>query len=57
VVELIHKAMKVISAEQLWIIPDCGLKTRAWLETKAALHAMVDAAADLRQRAQVAVET
>ncbi len=48
-VDLIHKAMKVIPAKQLWINPDCGLKTRAWPETKAALKAMVDAAKELRE--------
>ncbi|MEO9023100.1 MAG: 5-methyltetrahydropteroyltriglutamate--homocysteine S-methyltransferase [Ginsengibacter sp.] len=48
-VDLIHKALKVIPAKQLWINPDCGLKTRAWPETKAALKAMVDAAKELRE--------
>lgn len=46
---LIEKAMKVIPAKQLWINPDCGLKTRAWPETKAALKAMIDAARELRE--------
>jgi 5-methyltetrahydropteroyltriglutamate--homocysteine methyltransferase len=48
-VALIIKAMKVIPAEQLWINPDCGLKTRHWEETKKALIEMVKAAKDLRQ--------
>jgi 5-methyltetrahydropteroyltriglutamate--homocysteine methyltransferase len=26
-----------LKPEQLWINPDCGLKTRQWPETKAAL--------------------
>ncbi|MEP6628163.1 MAG: 5-methyltetrahydropteroyltriglutamate--homocysteine S-methyltransferase [Ginsengibacter sp.] len=52
-VDLIHKAMKVIPAKQLWINPDCGLKTRAWPETKAALKAMVDAARELRASEKV----
>ncbi|HEY9361695.1 MAG TPA: 5-methyltetrahydropteroyltriglutamate--homocysteine S-methyltransferase, partial [Chitinophagaceae bacterium] len=46
---LIQKAMKVIPAKQLWINPDCGLKTRGWPETKAALKKMVDAAQELRK--------
>jgi 5-methyltetrahydropteroyltriglutamate--homocysteine methyltransferase len=55
-VDLIHKAMKVIPAKQLWINPDCGLKTRAWPETKAALKAMVDAAKQLREKVSKPVE-
>lgn len=47
--DLIHKARKVIPAKQLWVNPDCGLKTRAWPETKAALKAMVEAARELRK--------
>jgi len=53
---LIQKAMKVIPAKQLWINPDCGLKTRAWPETKAALKAMVDAAKELRKSVKQTVE-
>jgi 5-methyltetrahydropteroyltriglutamate--homocysteine methyltransferase len=52
---LIEKAMKVIPAKQLWINPDCGLKTRAWPETKAALKAMVDAARELRKEVKKTV--
>ena len=29
---LIHKALEVIPLAQLWINPDCGLKTRRWEE-------------------------
>lgn len=47
-VELLKKAKAVIPAEQLWVNPDCGLKTRAWPETEAALRSMVDAAKTLR---------
>ncbi|WP_166332429.1 5-methyltetrahydropteroyltriglutamate--homocysteine S-methyltransferase [Sphingobacterium chungjuense] len=47
-VELLRKAKDVVPAEQLWVNPDCGLKTRAWPETKAALESMVEAAKILR---------
>jgi len=47
-VELLRKAKAVVPAEQLWVNPDCGLKTRAWPETKAALESMVKAAKILR---------
>jgi 5-methyltetrahydropteroyltriglutamate--homocysteine methyltransferase len=47
-VALMEKARAVIPAEQLWVNPDCGLKTRAWPETRAALKEMVEAARELR---------
>lgn len=47
-VHLLRKAKEVVPAEQLWVNPDCGLKTRAWPETKAALESMVEAAKILR---------
>ncbi len=47
-VALMDKAKAVISADQLWVNPDCGLKTRHWDETKKALVEMVNAAKELR---------
>ncbi|HRQ19421.1 MAG TPA: 5-methyltetrahydropteroyltriglutamate--homocysteine S-methyltransferase, partial [Agriterribacter sp.] len=47
-IALMEKAIAVIPAEQLWVNPDCGLKTRHWEETKKALKAMVEAANALR---------
>jgi len=47
-VRLMEKAARRIPPERLWVNPDCGLKTRAWPETEAALANMV-AAARLRQ--------
>lgn len=41
---LLEKAKKVIPGDQLWVNPDCGLKTRHWDETKKALIEMVAAA-------------
>ncbi|NBO24602.1 MAG: 5-methyltetrahydropteroyltriglutamate--homocysteine S-methyltransferase, partial [Chlamydiae bacterium] len=46
--ELLKKASSVIKSEQIWVNPDCGLKTRAWPETKQALKQMVEAATSLR---------
>lgn len=46
---LLHKASQVIAPERLWINPDCGLKTRNWPETRAALANMVQAARWLRE--------
>ena len=50
-VGLMRKAAQRLPAERLWVNPDCGLKTRAWPETQAALEAMVRAARELRQAA------
>lgn len=47
-VKLLRKAARRIPAERLWVNPDCGLKTRAWPETEAALVNMVAAARQLR---------
>ncbi|OAT77510.1 5-methyltetrahydropteroyltriglutamate--homocysteine S-methyltransferase [Mangrovibacter phragmitis] len=46
---LLKKAARYIPAERLWVNPDCGLKTRGWQETRAALANMVEAARNLRQ--------
>lgn len=46
---LLHKALKVIPAERLWVNPDCGLKTRGWEETIAALKVMVDVTKSFRK--------
>jgi 5-methyltetrahydropteroyltriglutamate--homocysteine methyltransferase len=48
-VKLLRKAAQRIPAERLWVNPDCGLKTRAWPETEAALVNMVAAARELRK--------
>jgi len=45
---LLRKALETIPPERLWVNPDCGLKTRAWPETIAALQTMVAAAKTLR---------
>lgn len=46
---LLRKAADVIPSSQLWVNPDCGLKTRRWEEVKPALIAMVTAARTLRK--------
>ncbi|MBD9655369.1 5-methyltetrahydropteroyltriglutamate--homocysteine S-methyltransferase [Pseudomonas sp. PDM12] len=48
-VKLMRKAARRIPAERLWVNPDCGLKTRGWPETEAALVNMVAAARQLRR--------
>jgi len=46
---LIEKAIEVIPLENLWVNPDCGLKTRNWEETIPSLRNMVEAAKELRK--------
>ncbi|MEE8289302.1 MAG: 5-methyltetrahydropteroyltriglutamate--homocysteine S-methyltransferase [Nitrosomonadaceae bacterium] len=52
--ELLEKACLVINPQQLWVNPDCGLKTRGWPETVAALEKMVGAARLLRAKLEPA---
>ncbi|RID98960.1 5-methyltetrahydropteroyltriglutamate--homocysteine S-methyltransferase [Simplicispira hankyongi] len=49
ILRLMRKAVAVVPRENLWINPDCGLKTRGWPETRAALASMVGAAKVLRE--------
>lgn len=49
-VRLMSKAVQHVPLERLWVNPDCGLKTRAWPETEAALVNMVAAARQLRSQ-------
>ena len=37
---LLRKAVDVLSPEQVWVNPDCGLKTRRWEEVKPSLEHM-----------------
>ena len=46
----IAQMLQYLKPEQLWIDPDCGLKTRQWEETKAALANMVNAAKAFRAK-------
>jgi 5-methyltetrahydropteroyltriglutamate--homocysteine methyltransferase len=46
--DLLALARQRLSDVQLWINPDCGLKTRAWEEVRPALVNMVKAARQLR---------
>ncbi|MCJ1388768.1 methionine-synthesizing 5- methyltetrahydropteroyltriglutamate--homocysteine methyltransferase [Xylographa bjoerkii] len=46
----IEEMLQYLKPDQLWIDPDCGLKTRQWKETKAALINMVNAAKFYRQK-------
>ncbi|OOG66247.1 5-methyltetrahydropteroyltriglutamate--homocysteine S-methyltransferase [Rhodanobacter sp. B04] len=53
--DLLHKALDVLQPDQLWINPDCGLKTRGWPEVELALRHMVGAAQQLRSELKLLV--
>ncbi len=46
----IENRLQVLPAKQLWINPDCGLKTRKWEEVIPSLKNMVEATKDVRSR-------
>jgi len=55
-IQLLELARKRLADGQLWINPDCGLKTRRWEEVRPALVNMVRAARELRARRAEAAE-
>jgi 5-methyltetrahydropteroyltriglutamate--homocysteine methyltransferase len=48
---LLRLARERLADAQIWINPDCGLKTRKWEEVRPALVNMVAAAHELRASA------
>ncbi|MGM8891986.1 cobalamin-independent methionine synthase II family protein, partial [Psychrobacter sp. 1Y1] len=50
IVSLMEKAASKVAVEQLWINPDCGLKTRTWDEVEPALVNLVEATKILRRK-------
>jgi 5-methyltetrahydropteroyltriglutamate--homocysteine methyltransferase len=51
--DLLRRALRVLDAGQLWVNPDCGLKTRTWAEVEPALKAMIAAARQMRKEIQL----
>jgi 5-methyltetrahydropteroyltriglutamate--homocysteine methyltransferase len=54
---LLRGAATAVSADRLWVNPDCGLKTRGWEDVRPALAAMVAAARRLRDEGESALVT
>ncbi len=52
---LLEAALEVLRPEQVWVNPDCGLKTRGWAEVSAALRNMTAAAGAMRVKLGAAV--
>jgi len=53
---LLRRATEVLDPAQIWVNPDCGLKTRGWKEVLPSLTAMVLAAAMMRKDVQARAE-
>ncbi len=51
-VDLLEKAKVNLDERQIWVNPDCGLKTRGWAEVKPALQNMVEAAKIMRKNSK-----
>ncbi|RWS10232.1 5-methyltetrahydropteroyltriglutamate--homocysteine S-methyltransferase-like protein [Dinothrombium tinctorium] len=49
-VALLEKAVQLLPYQNIWVNPDCGLKTRGWEETEPSLRNMVEAAREMRKR-------
>ena len=50
VIKLLDTALASIPARQLWVNPDCGLKTRGYAETRASLRNILAATRAVRER-------
>ncbi|HLF18348.1 MAG TPA: 5-methyltetrahydropteroyltriglutamate--homocysteine S-methyltransferase [Candidatus Omnitrophota bacterium] len=48
--ELLDKAEEVLPVENIWVNPDCGLKTRQWDEVIPSLKNMVESAKTMREK-------
>ena len=53
VTDLLARALAEIPERQLWVNPDCGLKTRGYAETTASLSNIVEAALRVREGVRV----
>lgn len=49
VIDGLKRALEVFGPEQIYVYPDCGLKTRTWEETKQKLAVMVEGTRQVRQ--------
>ncbi|MDD5583918.1 MAG: 5-methyltetrahydropteroyltriglutamate--homocysteine S-methyltransferase [Candidatus Omnitrophica bacterium] len=47
---ILDKSIKIVGVRNVWINPDCGLKTRAWPEVETSLQRMVKIARIYRKK-------
>jgi 5-methyltetrahydropteroyltriglutamate--homocysteine methyltransferase len=50
--EILDKILRVLPIEQVWVNPDCGLKTRRWEEIQPALTNLVAAVHTVRAKVE-----
>ena len=55
IVDLLEHAADELPLRQVWVNPDCGLKTRGYAETVAALQNLVEATRRVSDRASISV--
>jgi 5-methyltetrahydropteroyltriglutamate--homocysteine methyltransferase len=53
IAELLDRAVAELPLRQVWVNPDCGLKTRGYDETVASLRNIIDATRQTRERVAV----
>ncbi len=51
--QLLHRAVAELPLRQIWVNPDCGLKTRGYDETVESLRNMIEATRAVRERVAV----
>ncbi len=49
----LRRVLKLLPPERLWILPDCGLKTRTVEESEAKLQVMVDAVREIKRELEI----
>jgi 5-methyltetrahydropteroyltriglutamate--homocysteine methyltransferase len=49
IADALRRATAAVPADRLWVNPDCGLKTRGYVEVEAALANLVQAAVTVRE--------
>lgn len=54
-VALLEKAKQNLDERQIWVNPDCGLKTRGWPEVETSLKNMVESAKQMRAKSKASV--
>lgn len=50
IAQLLERAVDELPLRQVWVNPDCGLKTRGYDETVASLRNIIEATRDVRER-------
>jgi 5-methyltetrahydropteroyltriglutamate--homocysteine methyltransferase len=49
----IRKTLKLVPPERVWVLPDCGLKTRTVEEAEGKLRVMMDATREVKRELEL----